>query len=137
MTKPIQDKAEVAVEYPDKLYIGTFERSSQFDAHLDETGISLTLSRTGDADVRKSIRMHLHYGLFADILHDLAELAGRFPRDDVVHREAVKAAAQALCHALEDKKIVSENRSDRGEMNNPPAMIPTPEEEVLLLHALE
>ena len=38
MTKPIPDKAEVALEYPDKLYIGTFERTSRFDAHLDETG---------------------------------------------------------------------------------------------------
>ena len=49
MTKPIPDKAEVAVEYPDKLYIGTFGRSARFDAHLDETGISLTLERTGAA----------------------------------------------------------------------------------------
>ena len=54
MTKPIPDKAEVALELPDKLYIGTFERSSRFDAHLDQTGVSLTLHRTGDADVRKS-----------------------------------------------------------------------------------
>jgi hypothetical protein len=38
MTKPIPDKAEVALEYPDKFYIGTFERSSRFDAHLDENG---------------------------------------------------------------------------------------------------
>ena len=28
MTKPIPDKAEVALEYPDKLYIGTFERTA-------------------------------------------------------------------------------------------------------------
>jgi len=28
--KPIPDKAEVALEYPDKLYIGTFERTAQF-----------------------------------------------------------------------------------------------------------
>jgi hypothetical protein len=54
MTKPIPDKAEVALEYPDKLYIGTFERTSRFDAHLDETGISLSLHRMGAADVRKS-----------------------------------------------------------------------------------
>ena len=47
MTKPIPDKAEVALEYPDKLYIGTFERTSRFDAHLDETGISLSLHRMG------------------------------------------------------------------------------------------
>ena len=24
MTKPIPDKAEIALEYPDKLYVGTF-----------------------------------------------------------------------------------------------------------------
>ena len=28
MTKPIPDKAEITLEYPDKLYVGTFERSS-------------------------------------------------------------------------------------------------------------
>jgi len=31
MTKPIPDKAEIALEYPDKLYVGTFERSSRFE----------------------------------------------------------------------------------------------------------
>ena len=30
MTKPIPDKAEIALEYPDKLYIGTFERTARF-----------------------------------------------------------------------------------------------------------
>jgi hypothetical protein len=49
MTKPIPDKAEVAVEYPDKLYIGTFERTARFDAHLDEAGISLSLHRRADS----------------------------------------------------------------------------------------
>ena len=71
MTKPIPDKAEVALEYPDKLYIGTFERTARFDAHLDETGISLSLHRLGAADTRKSVRMHFHYALFAEILNDL------------------------------------------------------------------
>jgi hypothetical protein len=68
MAKPIPDKAEVAVEYPDKLYIGTFEQSARFDAHLDETGISLSLHRTGADNLGKSVRMHFQYGLFADIL---------------------------------------------------------------------
>jgi hypothetical protein len=39
MTKSIPDKAEIALEYPDKLYIGTFERSSRFEAHLDPTAL--------------------------------------------------------------------------------------------------
>ena len=66
MTKPVTDKAEIALEYPDKLYIGTFERSSRFEAHLDPTGIALTLERPGADDVRKSIHMHINFGLFAE-----------------------------------------------------------------------
>ena len=52
MTKPIADKAEIALEYPDKLYVGTFERSSRFEAHLDPTGIALILERPGAEDVQ-------------------------------------------------------------------------------------
>jgi hypothetical protein len=100
VTKPIPDKAEVALELPDKLYIGTFERSSRFDAHLDQTGVSLTLHRTGDADVRKSVHMHFHYGLFADILNDLATTVASMPPDDANHREALRTAAKALYAAL-------------------------------------
>jgi hypothetical protein len=70
MTKPIPDKAEIALEYPDKLYIGTFDRTARFDAHVDETGISLSLHRSGADDVRKTVRMHVHYALFAEILHE-------------------------------------------------------------------
>jgi hypothetical protein len=66
------DKAEIALEYPDKLYVGTFESSSRFEAHLDATGIALILERPGVYDVHKSIHMHIHFGLFADILRDLA-----------------------------------------------------------------
>src|SRR5689334_2152580 len=81
MTKPIPDKAEVAIEYPDKLYIGTFERSSRFDAHLDQTGISFTLERKGDISTQKSVHIHLHYGLFAEMLHELARTADGIPAD--------------------------------------------------------
>jgi hypothetical protein len=70
MTKPIPDKAEIALEYPDKLYVGTFERSSRFAAQLDPTGIALMLERPGPDDVHKSIHMHIHFGLFADILRE-------------------------------------------------------------------
>ena len=80
MSKPIADKAEVALEYPDKYYVGTFDRSSRFEAHLDPTGIALVLERTGGEDVRKSIHMHLNFGLFADILRDLAATVGVFQR---------------------------------------------------------
>ena len=100
MTKPIPDKAEVALEYPDKLYIGTFERSSRFEAHLDPTGIALVLERPGADDVRKSIHMHINFGLFADILHDLASTVDRMPRNDVMHRDQLEHAVAELHKAL-------------------------------------
>jgi hypothetical protein len=101
MTKPIPDKAEVALEYPDKLYIGTFERSSRFDAHLDEAGISLRLERTGAADIRKSIHMHFHYALFAEILQDLANTVSKMPPTDEEHRNMLREGAKALYQALD------------------------------------
>jgi hypothetical protein len=100
MKKPIPDKAEVAIEYPDKLYIGTFERSSRFDAHLDQTGISLVLERTGDPSTQKSVHLHIHYGLFAEILHDLARTTKAMPIDDDAHRASLAEAAAALHDAL-------------------------------------
>jgi hypothetical protein len=100
MTKPIPDKAEIALEYPDKLYIGTFERSSRFEAHLDPTGIAVILERPGADDVRKSIHMHINFGLFADILLDLASTVGRIPRDDVMHRDQLEQAVAKFHRAL-------------------------------------
>jgi len=100
MTRPIPDKAEVALEYPDKFYVGTFDRTSRFDAHLDATGLSLVLERPGDENVRKSIHMHLNYDLVAQILRDLAATAAAMNADDIAHRGALAQAAQALVRAL-------------------------------------
>jgi len=112
MTKPIPDKAEVALEYPDKLYIGTFERTARFDAHLDENGISLSLHRIGEADTRKSVHMHFHYALFAEILHDLAKTVSSMPPADATHREALRDGAEALYRAL-DAPALTRRRQTR------------------------
>lgn len=101
MTKPITDKAEVAVEYPDKLYIGTFAHTARFDAHIDQTGISLTLELPGPIEQRKSVRMHFHHALFGDILRDLAKTTAALPPEDFAHRESLRDAAKALYVALE------------------------------------
>ena len=101
MTKPIPDKAEVALEYPDKLYIGTFAQTARFDAHLDEAGISLSLQRVGAEDERKTVRMHFHFALFAEILRDLARTVQGVPPADTAHRDALRDAAKALYAALD------------------------------------
>jgi hypothetical protein len=100
MTKPIPDKAEIALEYPDKLYVGTFEHTSRFEAHLDPTGFSLILERLGDEEVRKSIHMHINFGLFASILSELASTVGRIPKNDIVHRDQLARATAELHEAL-------------------------------------
>jgi hypothetical protein len=100
MMKPVPDKAEIALEYPEKLYVGTFERSSRFEAHLDPTGFSLILERLGDEDVRKSIHMHINFGLFACILSELASSVKRIPKDDIVHRDQLARAVAELHMAL-------------------------------------
>jgi hypothetical protein len=41
----------------------------------DERGISLSLQRGGSDDIRKTVHMHFHYGLFAEILRELARTA--------------------------------------------------------------
>jgi hypothetical protein len=104
MTKPIPDKAEVALEYPDKLYIGTFERTARFEAHMDATGVSLVLERPGDADTRKSVHLHLNDGLFAEVLRELAASVKAVPAEDAAHREALAEAALRLHQSLAPNK---------------------------------
>lgn len=94
MTKPIVDKAEVALEYPDKFYSGTFERSSRFEASFDSKGVALLLERTGSQDVRKSVHIHMHFGLFADVLEQIAATVSSIPQDDVSY-EHLKRAVRA------------------------------------------
>ena len=137
MTKPVPDKAEFALEYPDKLYIGTFERSSRFDAHLDETGISLSLERTGEVEVRKSIRMHFHYALFAEILQDLARTVSKMPPADAEHRNVLREGAKALYRALGSSPSDDRSKKRGAPMGAADPSQMTPEEEVLLLHVME
>jgi hypothetical protein len=101
MTKPISDKAEVAVEFPDKLYIGTFAHTARFDAHLDQSGIALTLELPGPDEQRKSVHMHFHYALFAEILRDLANTTAALPAQDILHHEALRDSAKALYLSLQ------------------------------------
>jgi hypothetical protein len=110
MTKPISDKAEVAVEYPDKLYIGTFAHTARFDAHLDQSGIALTLELPGPDEQRKSVHMHFHYALFAEILRDLAQTTAALPPQDILHREALRDSAKVLYLSLQKRSTESKKR---------------------------
>ena len=95
---PISDKGEISVEFPDKAYIGSFSRHSQFDAYADADSVAIRLVRPGE-DRREAV-MHLHYGLLADILVEIAKsLAVRDPLDEQ-HRSELCAAAEQLAASL-------------------------------------
>lgn len=100
MSQPIPDKAEVALEYPDKFYVGTFEHSSRFEAHLDAAGVTLVLERPGPEEVRKSVHMHISFGLLAAILRELAASVGDIPPEDIAHRTLLESAVAELDRAL-------------------------------------
>jgi hypothetical protein len=100
---PIADKAEVSVDFPDKAYMGSFSRNSQFDAYADEDSVAIRLVRPGED--RREAAMHLHYGLLADILLELARsLASRDPLDER-HRSELSDAARQLAASLEPRAI--------------------------------
>lgn len=97
--KPIADRADVALDFPEKLYIGSFAGGSGFEVGADPEGVTLRLAHRHAE--KRAIELHLHYYLFADILSDLAtswkgvEGSIQAPRRDVM-----RAAAERLCAAL-------------------------------------
>ena len=107
---PIIDEAEVSVDFPDKAYIGSFTRHSQFDAYADAESVAIRLVRPGE-DRREAV-MHLHYGLLAGVLAELARsLAARPPLDEP-HREELAAAAKQLAVSLEPRDVAHRLPSD-------------------------
>jgi hypothetical protein len=88
--------------------------------------VSFSLHRTGPADTRKTVRMHFHYALFAEILRDLAKTVSSVPPADAAHRDELRDGAKALYRALDPRR---NDKVDIAQM--------TPEEEVMLLHVME
>jgi hypothetical protein len=97
--KPITDKAEIAIDFPDKAYVGAFSRHSEFAVTADAEGILIKLVQPGDD--RRMAEIHLHYFLLADILAEAAKaISEKGEVLDSSHGEALLAAANQLAKAL-------------------------------------
>ncbi len=94
----IADKAEVAIDFPDKFYRGGFGRDCAFEARAEDDGVLIRLVRSRDE--RREVEIHLHHLLFASILEDLAGSLSERPPIDAVHREPLRDAACRLAAAL-------------------------------------
>ncbi|MCX8102646.1 MAG: hypothetical protein RMK81_04305 [Geminicoccaceae bacterium] len=99
--KPITDRAEVAIDFPDKAYMGSFGRASAFEAAADAEGVVIRLARSGEE--KRKAEIHLHYYLFAGVLADIAAALAARPALDDAHRIPLLEAARALVAALEPR----------------------------------
>jgi hypothetical protein len=98
MTKPVLDKAEVSIDFPDKVYMGSFARGSKVEARAENDGLFIKLLRTGEQ--KRVVEMHLHHHLLADILEEWAESLEGGPRMDPEHRKTLKEALKRVEKAL-------------------------------------
>jgi hypothetical protein len=95
--KPIIDRAEVSIDYPDKAFMGAFGRRAGFDVSADADGVAIKLaSREGE---KREVQIHLHYYLLTDILDAMAAaMKGRLAGDP--HLPSLCEAATSLRDAL-------------------------------------
>lgn len=100
MTKPIIDRAEVSIDFPDKFYMGSFARESRFDVTADQDGIHLWLERPGHE--HRKVGFHIHHYLLADVLATMALAIREAEPIDDQHRRHLSSAAKELAAALSE-----------------------------------
>ncbi len=98
MIKPITDKAEVSIDFPNKHYMGSFTRHSAFDVKADAEGIHIHLDhRSGE---KRKVGFHVHYFLLADMLKAMAEAIESVDDLDPLHQQRLAKASEQLREAL-------------------------------------
>lgn len=96
--KPIEDRVEVSIDFPDKFYRGAFEGESRYDAQAEGDGLVMHFERSGDE--KRAVAIHLHHNVLAGLLTAWAEsLKGADPID-TGHATDLKAALRAVEKAL-------------------------------------
>ena len=98
MAKPILDKAEVSIDFPDKFYHGSFSRSSQYSVKVDNDGVHIELDRREGE--KRHVAFHIHYQLFSGILTAIAEELEAGSELSDLDRERVQEAAKKLAGAF-------------------------------------
>lgn len=111
--KPVTDEAQVAIDFPDKVYMGSFSRSSRYEVKVEDGGLFLKLTK--NSQPKRSFGVHLHHYLLVDILHDWATALSSdeslTDKDRVDLQEGVTALSRAL---KADKKTARERNTNKG-----------------------
>lgn len=97
--RPVTDHAEIAIDFPEKAYMGTFGHTAAFAAAAVPDGVELKLAHGGHP--KRTAEIHLHWYLFADVLDEIAaSLEGRTALVDAAHRAALGESVKRLAAAL-------------------------------------
>jgi hypothetical protein len=99
---PISDKAEIAIDFPDKFYMGSFARESKFEARSENDGIFIKLTRSGDQ--KREAEIHLHHYLLADILSEWASSLNGQPPMETLHKQELLDALGKVEKAIQKPK---------------------------------
>lgn len=92
MSKPITDRAEVSIDFPDKFFMGTFGRGSRYDVAADQEGIHLHLDR--QEGEKRHVGFHIHYYLLADLIEAAAEAVSGVPGIEPDQKQRLREAAR-------------------------------------------
>ena len=97
--RPVTDRAEVSIDFPEKAYMGSFGHAASFAATAAADGVQLKLAHAGQA--KRTVDVHLHWYLFADVVDEIAaSLEGRPGLVDEAHRSVLAEAVARLATAL-------------------------------------
>lgn len=98
MAKPIIDKAEVSIDFPDKYYYGTFSKASSFDVTADAAGLHIFLDRQGEDP--RHVGFHLQYYLLAGVLESAANSISKMSEFPQGPRQGLLDSAKNLVNAI-------------------------------------
>lgn len=98
-SKPVSDRAEVSIDFPDKFYHGTFNRESRYNVSADADGVHIHLTRGGAQ--KRHVGFHLHFQLLADILSAAAESMASLETMQPYERQHLLEAAAKIAQALD------------------------------------
>jgi hypothetical protein len=105
--RPVTDRAEVSIDFPEKAYIGSFGHAASFAATAAADGVELKLAHAGQA--KRVVDVHLHWYLFTDVIDEIAaSLEGRPGLVDEAHRAVLAEAIARLATAVAAAKPAAE-----------------------------
>ena len=99
MKRRIADSAEVSVDFPEKVYYGSFTRHSTYEVKADGEGVHIELERSGGE--KRHVGVHIHYHLLADIFSSLGKAVADCKDLSDFRRDALREATADMLKDLE------------------------------------